>query len=162
MSETPPLLVLPGDDPRLGQLALGADLVQDPGDDRFEVVEEVLGLGHEVAHSRPQGLDQQVLLLHAGHQDGRHVVAGRLDLAEELQPAGAGAELLVQDDQLDPALGDLPEPLLGRGRRGDRVARPLEPEPLQTGDPRIILHEQDRRPRLQSHIFAHHSPLRSH
>ena len=49
-------------------------------------------LGDEVAHAGPQGLDQQALLLHAGHQDRRHVVPGGLDLAEELQAAGARAE----------------------------------------------------------------------
>ena len=63
-------------------------------------------LGDEVAHARPQRLDQQVLLLHAGDQDRRHVVPGGLDLAEELQAAGARGELLVEDDQVDPALGD--------------------------------------------------------
>ena len=85
----PPLLVRPGDDPRLGQLALGADLVEHAGDDRLEVVEEVGRLGDEVAHAGPQRLDQQALVLHAGHQDRRHVVAGGLDLAEELQAADA-------------------------------------------------------------------------
>ena len=65
------------------------DLVEHAGDDRLEVVEEVGRLGDEVAHAGPQGLDQQALLLHAGHQDRRHVVPGGLDLAEELQAAGA-------------------------------------------------------------------------
>ena len=147
----PTLLVLPGDEPRFGELALGADLIQDPGDDRLEVVEEILGLGHEVPHPRPQRLDDQVLLLHAGDQDRRHVVPGGLDLPEELQSAGAGGEVLVEDDQLDPALGDLPEAFLGRRRRDHGVTRPLQPDLLQAGDPRIILHEQDRRPSLQSH-----------
>ena len=49
-----------------------------------------------------------------GHQDRRHVVAGGLDLPEELQPAGPAVKLLVEDDQIDPPFGDQAEPLLGR------------------------------------------------
>ena len=73
-----PRLVLAGDDSRLGQLALGANLVEHAGHDRFEVVEEVRRLGHEVAHAGAQRLDQQVLVVQAGHENGRDVVSRRL------------------------------------------------------------------------------------
>ena len=60
-------------------------------------------------------------------------------------------KLLVQDDQLDPSLGDLLEPFLGRRGRDHRVTGPLEPKLLQPGDARVILHEQDRCPGLRLH-----------
>ncbi len=66
---TPPRLVLARDDSRLGQLALGAHLIEYPAHDRLEVVEEIRGLGHEVAHSGPQGLDQQAFVV-AGRSPG--------------------------------------------------------------------------------------------
>ncbi len=72
----PPRFVLARDDPRLGQLALGADLIEHAGDDRLEVVEEIGGLGHEVAHAGAQGLDQQVLVL-AGRSPGWPARCGR-------------------------------------------------------------------------------------
>src|SRR5262249_3104655 len=106
------LRILLGEDPRLGQLALDADLTQHTRHDGLEVVEEVRGLGYEVADPCPQRLDQQVFLLHARHEDGWHVMAGGLDLPEEFQAADARGELLIQDDQLDPALSNLPEPHL--------------------------------------------------
>ena len=104
---TPLRLVLSRHDSRFRQVALSADLLQHAGHDRLQVVEEIRSLGHEVAHSRPQGLDDQVLILQPGHQDGRHVMAGLFDPAEKIQAGRSLLEPLVQHDQLDRSVGDL-------------------------------------------------------
>ena len=48
----------------------------------------------------------KLLVLEAGHQDGRHVVARVFDLPEEVQAALPRRKLLVEHDQLDSAGGD--------------------------------------------------------
>ena len=60
-------------------------------------------------------------------------------------------ERLVENDQVDTALGDLPQALFGRRGGHHAIAGPFEPKLLQSGDARIILHQQDRCPGLRFH-----------
>ncbi len=45
-------------------------------------------------------------------------------------------------------VGDLLQPFLGRRGRDHRDTGPLQPKLLQPGNPRVVLHEQDRCPWL--------------
>ncbi len=115
-----------GQDARFGEVALGAHLADHAAHDRLEVIEKVGSLGDEVAHSRAQRLDEQILVLKTGDQDGGHILAGLFDLAEEVQAGQAGIELLVQDDEINASRGHSFETRGRCSRRDHGVACALE------------------------------------
>ena len=147
----PPRFVLARDDSRLGQLALGADLIEHAGDDRLEVVEEIRRLGHEVAHAARRASISRFSSLSPVTRMAGTLWPASLTWRKNSRPLVPEFNRWSRMISSISPVGDLLQPFLGRRGGDHRETGPLQPKLLQPGNARVILHEQDRCPGLRFH-----------
>ena len=141
------------------KLPLGADLFHDPVHRRDDQLHKILRLRNEIADSRAHGFHDARFVSEAGYQDRRHIVSFALKRPIEFEAVGGFVELIIEEEQLDLAGGQLGPGHRGAGGDIDAISGPLKMDPLQTADPRIILEHQNETA-MSLHAHPHFPPLR--
>ncbi len=123
--------------------AEAVELAADGGDEGVAV--EVLVLVEVVADPHAHGVERRRLVGEAGDHDGDHVGVEQGQVFQELQAVVAGAEVPVEDGQVDGVLVGLAQGGLGVGGGEDAAVEvgPLEPLAEGLADRLLVVNDQD-------------------